>query len=177
MSNRYLIASFDDETHVLEASRELRERGFSIADAFLPYPIHGLETAAGFGPTRLGWVCAIGGFIGATSMLFFQWWTSAVDWTLNVGGKPFNSLPAFIPAVFEIGVLFAALGTVLAFFIVSRLYPGKEPDLPTIEVTNDRFVLLLEQKDAQFDRSEVEEICKRHSVIEVREPSGTGGRA
>ena len=175
MSERYLIAAFEGESDVLAAASDLRAHGYEIVDVFVPYPVHGLDTAGGFGPTRLGWVCAIAGFTGAASMFYFQWWTSAVSWAINVGGKPFNSAPAFIPAVFEIGVLFAGLGTVLAFLVISRLYPGKNPDHPTIVATDDRFVILLEQKDATFDVGEVEAICSKHSAVEVREPGLEGG--
>lgn len=169
MSERQMLLTFDREETLVAAVRDLRQSGFAIADIHTPYAIHGLEQAAGFGPSRLGWVCAIGGFLAAGSMLLFQSWTSAVDWAINVGGKPFNSIPAFIPATFEVGVLAGGLGTVLAFLIRSRLYPGKEPELPDEGVTDDRFVVIVDENDASFDRAVLETVALRHAAVRVGE--------
>ena len=88
-------------------------------------------------------------------MLWFQWWTSAVSWPLNVGGKPWNSLPAFVPIIFEGMVLAAGLGTVFALLVVARLRPGKKmmPIIPG--VMDDRFALLVEETDATFDATAI----------------------
>ena len=77
-----------------------------------------------------------------TSPLFFQYWTSAIDWPINVGGKPFDSLPAFIPIAFEATILFAGMGVVLALFFRCRLYPGRTPDFIPNRATHDRFVVV-----------------------------------
>jgi len=159
MPERALVVTFEEERSLVDAVRELRRRGYSIVDVHSPYAIHSLEEAAGFDGTRLGWVCAGAGFSGAALMLLFQWWTSAIDWAVNVGGKPYNSLPAFIPAVFEIGVLFAGLTTVAAFFLRSRLYPGRRAVLPATGVTNDRFAIVLEETDGSFDSAAVRQLC------------------
>ncbi|MHB0971667.1 MAG: DUF3341 domain-containing protein [Thermoanaerobaculia bacterium] len=169
MVERYMLAFFDEESRLLGAVRDLRASGVEPLDVFTPYPVHGLDYAMGMRRTRLGIVCAVAGLIGAGSIFFFQWWTSAVDWNLNVGGKPFFSLPAFIPVTFEVGVLLAALGTVAAFLVRSRLYPGKVPELIHPTITDDRFVILLEERDAAFDRDRVRELCMRNEAVAVEE--------
>jgi hypothetical protein len=159
MSRRFFLSAFTREEDVLAAVRTLRREGYVIADIHAPYPVHGLDRAAGLPPSRLGWVCGAAGLLGAGSMLWFQTWTSAVSWPLDIGGKPFNSLPAFVPVVFEMGVLLAGLTTVAAFLLRSRLRPGKRParDLPG--VTDDRFVVIVEETDAAFDPVHVRRLC------------------
>lgn len=175
MAERYMMAVFTDEAHATTAVRDLTAAGHAPLDVYAPYPVHGLERAMGIPRSRLGAVCAFAAFLGAGSILFFQYWSSAVDWALNVGGKPFFSLPAFIPVTFEIGVLLGAVATVAAFLWRSRLYPGKAPDLVHPRVTDDRFVIVLEEKDAAFDRDRVRELCLRNHAIEIEErPKPTG---
>jgi len=101
--------------------------------------------------------------------LGFEYWASASDWPVNVGGKPWNSLPAFVPITFEVMVLFAGISVVIAFFIVSRLYPGRLPATVIPGVTDDRFALVLEETDAAFEPVEVRRLLERHGAIEVIE--------
>jgi hypothetical protein len=136
-----MIAVFDNETDLLAATRATRDAGCEIVDVFTPYAVHGLDEAMGLRPSRLGWVCFLAGAAGAALALWAQYWTSAVDWPLNVGGKPFNSLPAFVPVIFELCVLFAALGVVLALLVRCGLRPGRRAVVPP-GVTDDRFVLV-----------------------------------
>jgi Ni/Fe-hydrogenase subunit HybB-like protein len=146
------------------AVRELRNQGFTIADVRTPYAVHGLEEAAGTPPSRLGWACAIGGFSGAALVFFFQSWTSATDWAADVGGKPFQSTPAFIPVTFEVGVLFAMIASVLVFLARARLWPGKRPPAQSAGTSDDRFAVVLEPKDAAFDLMAAKRIAARHDV-------------
>lgn len=169
MSRHLLVSAFSSPGDTMEALASLRQAGFTVADVYAPYPVHGLERAAGLEPSRVGWVAAAGGFLGAGSILYFQHWTSAVDWSLNVGGKPFSSIPAFIPVTFEVGVLLAALGAVAALLLRSRLYPGKRARLIDPRVTDDHFVVVLEARDAGFDREEAARLCRRHHAVSVEE--------
>lgn len=151
MSCRILVGSFDHEEDLLEAIARVREQGWRIVDVYVPYAVHGLDQALGLQPSRLPWVAFGAGALGVALTLWFQFWTTAVDWPLNVGGRPWNSLPAFVPVTFEMMVLFAGLGIVLAFLIRCRLYPGKKPELSFPGVTDNRFVLVLQERDAAFD--------------------------
>lgn len=142
-----LQASFDEEAVLLRAAHAVRRAGLEIADAYTPYAVHGLDEAMGLRRSRLTWVCFAAGLTGATCAMLFQLWTSAVSWPLNVGGKPFASVPAFIPVTFELTVLSAALASAFFFFFRSRLYPGR-PAAPPPQVTDDRFVLVVADSDA-----------------------------
>lgn len=175
MSDRVLLATFDHEDDLLAAAAAVRERGLRIVDAFTPYAVHGLDRAMGLKPSRLTWVCFVCGMAGVLGMLWFEHWSASVDWALDVGGKPWNSLPSDVPVAFEAAVLLAGFGSVFALLGVSRLFPGKRPRLSNPRVTDDRFVLVIDEQDAAFDAEEVSEFLNRFHVIETEERISFGG--
>jgi len=152
-----LIVVFDHEADLLHATIAARKQGLPIVDAFTPHAVHGLDRAMGLRPSRLPWLCFLFGLLGAGAILLFQYWTTAISWPINVGGKPWNSLPAFIPVTFEVMVLCAGVGTVVAFIWSSGLRPGRQSALSDLRVTNDRFALAI-GKTAAFDRAAVEKL-------------------
>lgn len=169
MSDRVLLATFEYEEDLLAATVEVRRRGYRIVDVFTPYAVHGLDRAMGLRQSRLTWVCFVCGVIGAVGMLWFEHWTAAVSWPLDVGGKPWMALPSDAPAAFEMAVLLAGFGSVFALLCVSRLYPGKKAGPPMVRVTDDRFVLVLDETDASFDVAQVREILTAFHVLDLEE--------
>src|SRR5499427_2023682 len=169
MNRRVLIGIFDSEDAILQVTDSARRRGWKIADVFAPYAVHGLDKARGLRRSKLPWVCFALGLFGASFKVWFEYWTTASDWPVNVGGKPWNSLPAFVPITFEVMVLFAGISTVLAFFGMSRLRPGRRAALLDPRVTNDRFALVLEENDAAFNVDEMERFLREHHAIHVEE--------
>jgi len=174
--NRNLMGVFSREEDVLEVTRACRERGYEIVDVYAPYPVHGIDRAMGVKPSRITWVCFALGLFGAVAMLAFQIWTSAVDWPANIGGKPLNSVPAFIPVTFESAVLMAGVGTVFVLLLRSGLFPWRRPNLMHPRVTDDRFVLAIRQTDADLDPGMAEQLLREHGALEVREDIGEGMR-
>jgi len=172
--NRSLMGVYEEEADVLDVTRVCRERGYEIVDVFAPYPIHGIDRAMGVKPSRITWACFALGTFGAAAALAFQIWTSAVDWPTNIGGKPLVSVPAFIPVTFESAVLAAGLGTVLVLLILSGLFPWTKPNLVHPRVTDDRFVLVIRQTDADLDPGMAEALLREHGALEVREDTGEG---
>ena len=169
MSKRLLVGTFEHEDDILSATKAVRKEGYRIVDVYAPYAVHGLDRAMGLRPSRLSWVCFLLGLIGAGAKVWFEFWTTATDWPVNVGGKPWNSLPAFVPITFEVMVLFAGLSTVFAFFLVSRLRPGRKAKLIAEGITNDRFALVLEQADAAFSVAAVRDLLAGHNAVSVEE--------
>jgi hypothetical protein len=169
MSKRLFIGVFDNEDNTLAAVRASRQHGFKVVDVYAPYAVHGVEEAMGLAPSRLPWFVFAVGLLGATLKVWFEFWTTAVDWPVNVGGKPFNSLPAFVPVTFEVMVLFAAVGAVLSFFVVCRLYPAKRVVLPVAGVTDNRFAVVLEQTDSTFEPAEVQKMFENFHAVRVEE--------
>jgi hypothetical protein len=168
-SRRTVVGFFEDEQDILEVTRAVRAAGLKIVDVYAPYAVHGLDRVMGLEPSRLPLVCFLLGLFGAAFKVWFEFWTSATDWPLNVGGKPFNSLPAFLPVTFEVMVLFAGVSTVIAFFIVRRFWPGKKAFVFDPAVTNDRFVLVLEETDAAFDQTLVRRLFRQYNAARVEE--------
>jgi hypothetical protein len=169
MTRRLLCGWFDREGDLLAATEAARAQGLTIVDAYTPYAVHGLDHAMGLQPSKLPWVCFALGLFGAAFKVWFEYWTTATAWPINVGGKPWNSLPAFVPVTFEVMVLFAGVSTVIAFFLVTGLRPGRPAALPDPRVTDDRFVLVLEETDAAFDVDAVRALLERHHALDVEE--------
>jgi mono/diheme cytochrome c family protein len=169
MNTRLFIAWFEREADILAAARAVRRRGWHILDTYTPYAVHGLDRGCGLRASRLPYVCLAFALLGATAKLWFQIWTSAGDWPVNVGGKPFASVPAFVPVTFEITVLFAGLGTVLAFLLRSRLRPGAPTGLMPERVTDDRFAIVVDQRDADFDVREADRWFRSLHAVETAE--------
>jgi hypothetical protein len=169
MSERVLLATFAHEDDLLAATVAVREKGLKIVDAFTPYAVHGLERAMGLKPSRLTWVCFACGMLGTVGMLAFEHWSASVDWALDVGGKPWNSLPSDVPVAFEAAMLLAGFGSVFALFFACRLYPGKKAHVIHPRVTDDRFVMVIEETDAAFDVAAVECLLSEFHVVETEE--------
>jgi hypothetical protein len=167
-----IVASFATEEDILGVTRAARADGLKIVDVYAPYAVHGLDTAMGMKRSRLAWVCFAAGMVGAILKLWFEFWTAGVDWPVNVGGKPWNSLPAYVPVTFEVMVLSAGLVTVFVFLVISKLKPGKSPVLLAEGITNDTFVLAIEQEDATFDLERVRKLLERFNVRSISERYG-----
>jgi hypothetical protein len=140
---RILVASFGAEQDLLAAVRAVQGHSWSIDDIYAPYAVHGLESLLGWPRSRLPVACFVCGASGVVLATWFQFWTTAWSWPLNVGGRPWNSLPAFVPVIFESMVLLAGFGLVFAWLFRCGLYPGKTA-VPLPEgVTDNRFALAL----------------------------------
>jgi len=169
MSKRILVATYAHADRLLAGARTARDENLKIVDAYCPYAVHGLAEAMGLRPSRLTWVCFAFGAFGVFFMTWFQFWTSAESWPLNIGGKPWNSLPAFGPAIFESMVLCAGLGTVAILFLVAKLRPGRAPRLVVDRVTDDRFALVVEHETARLDPAEVRLLLAASDSVTLEE--------
>ena len=166
MSRFHHVGVFEQEAQLMLAIEESRELGLDVVDAYSPYPIHGIDERIGIRRSRLTLVCFFAGLAGLTLGLGFQYWSSATSWPLNVGGKPFDSLPAFIPVGFEMTVLFGGLATALMLFARSKLWPGRKSK--AIEgVTDERFALVIARKDVGLASAELPALLRRHGAIDV----------
>ncbi len=149
-----ILAGFEDHEQVLAAAHRAHEAGYRKMDAYTPFPVEELAHALGHKRTRVPLLFLVGGIVGGLGGYFMQAYAMAIDWPLNVGGKPLNSWPMFIPITFELTVLCASL---LGFFGTLALCRFPEPYHPVFNVSEfgrasrDRFFLCIEAKDPQFD--------------------------
>jgi hypothetical protein len=149
-----LLAEYDDPETLVHAAQRARQAGFRRFDAFSPMPVEGLAEAIGFTRTRMPLVVLMGGVIGAVTGYLLQYWVAAIAYPLNVGGRPLNSWPAFIPVTFETTVLVASLFGVLGMLALNGLPRPHHPLFAVGEfarATRDRFFLCIEAADRQFD--------------------------
>jgi hypothetical protein len=168
-----LLAEFNDPNELVSAVRGARAAGYRRLDAYTPFPIEELSEALDLHHSRLSLIVLIGGIVGACAGLGLQYWTAAVDYPINVGGRPFFSLPSFIPITFECTVLFAALSAVLGMLALNGLPMPYHPvfNVPRFALaTRDRFFLCIEATDPQFERDATRRFLERfvpRSVSEV----------
>lgn len=133
-----VAALFEDEEVFLNAAH--KAQGLKGLDAICPYPVHGLEEALKIKRSWIPWVTLVFGLLGLSFGLFLTWYTSVVSWPLIIGGKPFFSLPAFIPVIFECTILFSALATVGALFFICGL-PRVGSRIIDVDLTSHKFAL------------------------------------
>lgn len=164
MARELIAGFFEDETALLEAARAARARGLAIHDAYTPFAVHGLDEAMGLPRPILAKACFAFGLSGMLGAFGFQLWTAARDWTINVGGKTFTSIPALIPVTFEMTILAAAVGTFALFLLTARLWPGRASLPVDPSVTSDRFVLALEGRS-----DDARAMLDESGAIEIRE--------
>jgi hypothetical protein len=141
---KFVVGSFDDEAVLFPAVKKVRRAGYKIHDVFTPFPIHGLDKEMGLRDTSLHVAGFIYGITGTATAVGFITWALSIDWALNFGGKPYFSLPAWIPITFELTVLFAAVGMVLTFCWLCQLAPFVKKDHFNPRSTDDTFVMALE---------------------------------
>lgn len=167
-----LMAEFLTPDAVLEATRRAYDRGYRRMDAYSPIPVEGLDEALGFRRSRMTTVVLIGGVIGAVGGYFMQWYTAVIDYPYNIGGRPFDSWPAFIPITFETTVLCAALAAVLGMLGLNGLPRPHHPvfNVPAFALASrSRFFLCLESIDPLFDREATRRFLEELHPREISE--------
>jgi hypothetical protein len=149
-----LLAEFVTPQDILTAVRAARRAGYREMDAYTPYPVHGLTTELGLRGTRVPFVVLVAGIVGATVGFLMQYWSMAVDYPFDSGGRPPNSWPAFIPITFELMVLVASFSALFAMMFLNGLPKLHRPlfNVPAFaRATQDRFFLCIEATDPRFE--------------------------
>jgi Alternative complex III, ActD subunit len=165
-----LLAEFDDPTSLVVAADRARENGYVCMDAYSPFPIEELHHAIGLHHTRLPLIVLIGGLVGCFGGFGLQYWVSAVAYPINVGGKPFDSWPAFIPVTFECTILVAALACVLGMLGLNGLPQPYHPvfNVPRFALASrNRFFLCIEARDPRFQLEDTRRFLETLNPREV----------
>lgn len=167
--SRIVYGHFTDDLDLLDAVKELQNKGIKIADVRTPFPVHGLDSVLKIPRSKLPRVAFWAGAAGAALGLLFQAWVFTKAWPLNIGGKPFLAIPSFIPVTFELAVLLAAFAMGIAFLIRSDLGPGQIPDILDEDVTDDHFQIILSVKNNRASETELAEALTATGAIDVKQ--------
>jgi hypothetical protein len=162
---------FDDPEELLRAARKVRDTGYRKWDCHTPYPVHGLDKAMGLKPSPIPYLCLGAGFVGAGLAMLMQWWMSAVDYPVRIGGKPLFSWPAFVPITFELFVLLAALGAMGGMLVLCKLGRWHSPLHDSgimAEVTTRRFAVVLEAADDRFSEEAARSLLEDAGCEDIR---------
>ena len=165
-----LLAEFSNPSTLMHAAEAVRERGYRHFDAHSPFPIHGMDRAMGLGNSKVGYFTLGGGVTGLIVGYVLQWWTAAVDYPLNISGKPLFAVESAIPIIFEVVVLFSAFGAVAGMFALNGLPRPYNPLFYSErfrKVTDDGFFLHIAASDTQFDQDETAGMLRDIGALNV----------
>src|SRR4029077_2028252 len=170
-----VLGEFETEHQLIHAAERAREAGYRRIEGYSPFPVEGLSEALGLKRNQVPLITLIGGLCGGLGGLFFQYWVNVISYPLNIGGRPLNSWPAFIPVTFELTILGASLSAVFGMLALNKL---PQPHHPLFNVqrfkraSNDKFFLCIESHDRKFHLEEtarfLQSINAQH-VTEVRD--------
>jgi hypothetical protein len=168
-----LMAEFDSPQALLDAATAVRRAGYTRTDAYTPFPIHAMDEALGIKERLVAPIVFMGGLTGMLAGYGLEYWTSVIDYPMNIGGRPYHSWVSFIPPAFEMTILFAAFGAVFGMLALNGLPQPYHPvfNAPRFDMsTHDKFFLAIEAADPKFDatttRTFLESLHPRE-VVEV----------
>jgi hypothetical protein len=149
-----LFGIYGDEQDLMKAVAKAKEAHIEIHDVYSPFPIHGLDPILGLSESRLHVAGFVYGMLGTLTAFLGMTWIFTKDWPVIFGGKPYWSVPAFIPITFELTVLFAAIGMVISFYTVSGLGPGVTNAYLDDRITDDKFCIAFDASEVNQDELE-----------------------
>jgi hypothetical protein len=165
-----LLAEYSDPGALLHAAEAMREKGYRHFDTHSPFPIHGMDRAMGLGNSKVGFFSLGGGITGLALATWLQWWTSAVDYPINISGKPFFAVEPSIPIMFELTVLFSAFGAVAGMLALNGLPRPYNPLFYSKRfagASDDRFFLHVAASDGQFDETQTAKDMRSAGALHV----------
>lgn len=154
-----VVAEFENPAELLRAAEEVRKAGYDRFECYSPFPIHGMDEAMGLRRSPLGFIVFGVGFCGALFALWLQWWTNVVDYPLVFSGKPYFSLPTFVPVIFELMVLTSAFTAVIGMFYLNKMprffHPMFYSERFCAKGTDDGFFVAIFMWDKKFNVREI----------------------
>jgi len=177
------IAEYATPGELVHAAEQVRDAGFAKWDCLTPFPVHGLDRAMGIRKTILPWIVLGAGLTGLITAILLQWYvnnpgtqTGATyvlsSYPLVISGKPYWSLPANIPVIFELAVLFSALATFLGVWGLCGLPKFYHPVFNAARfrrVTDDKFFILIEAEDLKFDVQRTRKLLEQTHAAAIEE--------
>ena len=164
----YIVGVFNDEDVLKNAVGTVKNNGVKIEDCYTPFPVHGLEHALGYKPTRLPIVAFLFAMTGMTLAITLQVSMNVIDWPMIIGGKPFFAYPDFVPVTFELSILLTAFGMVGTFLVRSDLKPHKVPRIFDLRQTDDMHIMAIDLETNAKTKEEITGILNEAGASEVK---------
>jgi hypothetical protein len=167
-----VAAEFSTPEALLRAAEHVRSAGYTRAEAYSPFIVEGVAEALGSKRNPVALITLVAGMIGSCTGFGMCWYAHVIWYPFNVGGRPLNSWPAWIPITFELTVLFAALASAIGMLILNGLPRLNHPvfNIPNFErASTDRFFLCVESSDPQFDRAAVRRVLAEERPLAITE--------
>lgn len=164
------MAEFDNTADLIEAAHRARAAGYKQMDAYSPFPVEGLSEAVGFPHTKLPAIVLAGGLFGLAGGFFLQYYPNVLGFPLDIGGKPFDSWPSFVPIAYELTILCAGIACVFGMIVLNGLPMPYHPvfNIPRFELASqDRFFLCIKSKDPKFSLEETKHFLEEQRAREV----------
>lgn len=171
-SKHGLIATFDTAPALYHAAENVRDAGYKLWDCITPFPVHGLDRAMGVKRSIVPRISLAGGILGFCTGMSMIWFMNAYDYPLIVGGKPYFSPMFAFPVSYELTILFSAFATIGGMFFVNRLPMHYHPVLKYDQIhrgMNDRFFIVIESRDPNFDLSRTRALLENAGGKEIAE--------
>lgn len=165
-----ILAEFDTPTELVDAARQVRDAGYTKTDAFSPFPLHEIDEALGIKRTILPYLVFGGAITGTLTGIALQVFVHFIDYPLNIGGRPYISIPSFVPPSYELTILFAGFTAVFGMLFLNGL---PRPYHPVFNVerfslaTREKFFLIIESEDPKFDYDETRKFMETLNAQEV----------
>jgi hypothetical protein len=168
MNKKYLVGVFNDEHTLVDAFEDILKKGVVIEEVYTPYPIH--EILIGMKKkTNISTAAFFFGVLGVVLFLGGMYYAAVINWPLQFGGKPFNTFPSFIVVTIVGTILTVTILTLFTFSLRSKIYPGKKADIIDDRVTDDKFIILLDQEKMGIQKPEITKLFQSYGASEVYE--------
>lgn len=166
-----ILAEYSDPGALLHAAEAVRKAGYAHFDTYSPFPIHGMNKAMGLGNSKVGLFSLGGGLTGFGLGYWLQWWTGSIDYPLNISGKPFFAVEPSVPVIFELTILFSAVGAILGMLVLNGLPRPYNPLFYAenfARVTDDAFFLHIAASDKLFDEQQTAALLREQGALYLR---------
>lgn len=169
-TKKFLLGVYNDELTLLDAVKKVRAAGVRIHEVFTPFPVHGIDEALGHRPTGIHTAGFFFGLTGVALMFLYITWINTVNYPTIFGGKPYFSLPAYVPILFEVTVLSASVGMVIVYFVLNGLNPIKQKPVLDERSSDDKFIIAVSADEMQEkEREEVASLLKENGAVEIND--------